>query len=128
MPRRYVRAPLTPLASPGREAGVLARDSADANALVQADRMAWVVRPHGRVLNRRIPSRPLIFVRSRRTFDVPGLVIYGGDDQVGPFSLAGQVSTAIIKGSAVKVHFGAPDGITGRAQAVALRRPARLNA
>jgi non-heme chloroperoxidase len=59
---------------------------------------------------------------------LPGLVIYGGDDQVGPFSLAGQVSTAIIKGSAVKVYSGAPDGITGQAQAAALRRPARLNA
>ena len=44
-------------------------------------------------------------------FGVPTLVVNGDDDQVVPFSVGGQASTALIEGATLKVYPGAPHGI-----------------
>lgn len=44
--------------------------------------------------------------------DVPTLVIHGDDDQVVPFDVGGRASAARIENATLKVHPGAPHGIT----------------
>jgi non-heme chloroperoxidase len=45
-------------------------------------------------------------------FDVPTVVIHGDDDQIVPFAVGGQASTALVEGAELKVYPGAPHGIT----------------
>jgi non-heme chloroperoxidase len=45
-------------------------------------------------------------------FDVPTLVIHGGDDQVVPIDLSGRASAALVKGARLIVYPDGPHGIT----------------
>jgi non-heme chloroperoxidase len=46
-----------------------------------------------------------------RKIDVPTLVIQGDDDQIVPFSSAGQRQAKLVKGAVLKVYKGAPHGL-----------------
>jgi non-heme chloroperoxidase len=45
-------------------------------------------------------------------FDVPTLVIHGGDDQIVPIETSGKASAALIKNAKLIVYKGAPHGLT----------------
>jgi non-heme chloroperoxidase len=45
-------------------------------------------------------------------FDVPTLVIHGGDDQVVPYEVGGKASAALIDGAKLITYEGGPHGIT----------------
>jgi non-heme chloroperoxidase len=44
-------------------------------------------------------------------FDIPTLVIHGGDDQIVPLEISGQASAALIDGAELIVYEGAPHGL-----------------
>jgi len=46
-----------------------------------------------------------------KKIDVPALIIQGDDDQIVPFSNAGQLQAKLIKGATLKVYKGAPHGL-----------------
>ncbi len=47
-----------------------------------------------------------------KKFDIPTLVIHGGDDQIVPIDISGKASAALIKGAKLIVYPGAPHGLT----------------
>jgi non-heme chloroperoxidase len=51
------------------------------------------------------------FTEDLKKFDVPTLIIHGDDDQIVPINAAAMLSTALIKGSILKVYSGAPHGL-----------------
>ncbi len=52
------------------------------------------------------------FREDLKKFNVPTLVIHGGDDQIVPLDVSGKASAAQIKGSTLIVYEGAPHGLT----------------
>lgn len=44
-------------------------------------------------------------------FDIPTLVIHGGDDQIVPLEISGQASAALVDGAELIVYDGAPHGL-----------------
>ncbi len=42
---------------------------------------------------------------------MPALVIQGDDDQIVPFTNAGQLQAKLVKGATLKVYKGAPHGL-----------------
>jgi non-heme chloroperoxidase len=46
-----------------------------------------------------------------KAIDVQTLIIQGDDDQIVPFSIAGQLQAKLIKGATLKVYKGAPHGL-----------------
>lgn len=46
-----------------------------------------------------------------KKIDVPALIIQGDDDQIVPFSNAGQLQSELIKGATLRVFKGAPHGL-----------------
>lgn len=52
------------------------------------------------------------FHEDLKKFDVPTLVIHGGDDQIVPIDIAGKASAVQIKGAKLIVYPGAPHGLT----------------
>lgn len=51
------------------------------------------------------------FREDLRKFDVPTLVIHGGDDQIVPVEISAKASAALIKGAELIVYPGAPHGL-----------------
>jgi non-heme chloroperoxidase len=51
------------------------------------------------------------FREDLRKFDVPTLVIHGGDDQIVPVDTSAKTSAALIKGAELIVYAGAPHGL-----------------
>ena len=47
-----------------------------------------------------------------KAFDVPTLIVHGGDDQVVPIAVGGQASAEMVDGAKLVVYEGAPHGIT----------------
>jgi non-heme chloroperoxidase len=45
-------------------------------------------------------------------FDVPTLIIHGGDDQIVPIGISGRASAALVHGSRLTIYHDAPHGIT----------------
>src|SRR3546814_12733075 len=52
------------------------------------------------------------FTEDLKRFDVPTLIIHGGDDQIVPIDAAGRASHKLVKGSVLKVYEGGPHGVT----------------
>lgn len=52
------------------------------------------------------------FRKDLERFNVPTLVIHGGDDQIVPLDISGKASAARIKGARLIVYPGAPHGLT----------------
>jgi non-heme chloroperoxidase len=46
-----------------------------------------------------------------KQIDVPTLIIQGDDDQIVPFTAAGQLQSRLVKGATLKVYKGAPHGL-----------------
>jgi non-heme chloroperoxidase len=51
------------------------------------------------------------FTADLAKFDVPTLVVHGGDDQIVPAGAAGIASAKLIKGAVLKLYEGAPHGL-----------------
>lgn len=47
-----------------------------------------------------------------KKFDVPTLILHGSDDQIVPIGASAMLSSKIVKGATLKVHEGAPHGMT----------------
>jgi len=47
-----------------------------------------------------------------KRFDVPTLIIHGGDDQIVPIDAAGRASAKLVKDATLIVYEGGPHGIT----------------
>jgi non-heme chloroperoxidase len=52
------------------------------------------------------------FTEDLKKFDVPTLVVHGGDDQIVPIDASARASAKLIKGSKLVVYEGGPHGIT----------------
>jgi non-heme chloroperoxidase len=52
------------------------------------------------------------FTEDLKRFDIPTLIIHGGDDQFVPVNDTAVLSSKIVKGSALKIYPGAPHGLT----------------
>jgi non-heme chloroperoxidase len=46
-----------------------------------------------------------------KKIDVPTLIMHGDDDQIVPINNSALLSTALVKGSTLKVYPGAPHGL-----------------
>ena len=46
-----------------------------------------------------------------KRFDVPTLIMHGGDDQIVPIGASAMLSSKIVKGAVLKVYEGAPHGM-----------------
>jgi non-heme chloroperoxidase len=46
-----------------------------------------------------------------KKFDVPTLIIHGGDDQIVPISASALLSSKLVKGARLKIYPGAPHGL-----------------
>lgn len=51
------------------------------------------------------------FTEDLKKFDVPTLVIHGGNDAIVPIGAAGMASAKLVKNAVLKVYAGAPHGI-----------------
>jgi non-heme chloroperoxidase len=51
------------------------------------------------------------FTNDLASFDVPTLILHGDDDQIVPLDASARRSSAIVKGSRLKVYAGAPHGL-----------------
>jgi non-heme chloroperoxidase len=51
------------------------------------------------------------FYADLKKIDVPTLILHGGDDQIVPLAISGQLSANIIKNATLKVYDGAPHGM-----------------
>lgn len=52
------------------------------------------------------------FTEDLKTFDVPTLIVHGGDDQIVPISAAALHSSKLVKNAILKIYPGAPHGLT----------------
>ena len=51
------------------------------------------------------------FTEDLKRFDVPTLIIHGGDDQIVPIGASAQLSSTLVKGAILSVYEGAPHGL-----------------
>jgi non-heme chloroperoxidase len=51
------------------------------------------------------------FTADLAKFDVPTLIVHGGDDQIVPIGTSALMSSKLVKGSILKVYEGAPHGL-----------------
>ena len=51
------------------------------------------------------------FTEDLKKFDVPTLILHGGDDQIVPIGASANISSKLVKGSVLKVYPGAPHGL-----------------
>ena len=51
------------------------------------------------------------FTEDLKRFDVPTLILHGGDDQIVPIGASANISSKLVKGSVLKVYPGAPHGL-----------------
>jgi non-heme chloroperoxidase len=51
------------------------------------------------------------FTEDLKKFDVPTLILHGGDDQIVPIGAAALLSSKIVKGATLKIYPGAPHGM-----------------
>jgi non-heme chloroperoxidase len=51
------------------------------------------------------------FTDDLKKIDVPTLIMHGDDDQIVPINNSALLSTALVKGSTLKVYPGAPHGL-----------------
>ncbi|HSO44652.1 MAG TPA: alpha/beta hydrolase, partial [Rhodoferax sp.] len=51
------------------------------------------------------------FTEDLKKFDVPTLIIHGGDDQIVPIGAAALSSAKLVKNATLKIYPGAPHGL-----------------
>jgi non-heme chloroperoxidase len=51
------------------------------------------------------------FTEDLKKFDVPALILHGGDDQIVPIGASALLSSKIFKGSMLKIYPGFPHGM-----------------
>jgi non-heme chloroperoxidase len=51
------------------------------------------------------------FTKDLQKFDVPTLILHGGDDQIVPIGASALFSSKIAKGATLKIYPGAPHGM-----------------
>jgi non-heme chloroperoxidase len=51
------------------------------------------------------------FTEDLKRFDVPTLIIHGGDDQIVPIDAAALSSAKLVKNATLKIYPGAPHGL-----------------
>ena len=51
------------------------------------------------------------FTEDLKKFDVPTLIIHGGDDKIVPIGAAALRSSKLVKNATIKIYAGAPHGL-----------------